>query len=258
MVMFVPWRATAAVGPAATQPAPRVAHRELARLGWQLTVPTGAVAGRTVFEVLDLLHPLTVHHVELTPGQLLAAEHRGVRVGHDMPAEAVTSLQAKLKATHLDVVSYGPVELGADEATDRAIFAFAKQLKAKNVVASAPAVSLERLDRFANEFGVNLAIVGGPATSRYDLKSAIMGRSPRAGSAATLGADAPSAEQALGSHLVEVRVDPNATVRPSLAVLQQAHFKGVFVIDRGPTDLPQLVEALNAFSADVAAVAGDK
>jgi hypothetical protein len=256
---------TVAAGPAATQPAPNIAHKELARLAWQLAVPTGALVGRTVFEALDLFHPLTVHHVELTPGQPMSPDHPDVLVRHDMPAAQVAALLAKLKSMHMDVVSYGPVDVGHDAATDRAVFAFAKQLNAKDVVAvSPPASALERLDRLATEFGVNLAIRNGPVGFRTasDVSAAIAGRSKRVGNCDDLGAwagagdDALAATRALDVHVVEVRVDVATSSRPALSELRRQGFKGVFVVDPGRTDVPGLVRAMNGFSSDVTAVAG--
>lgn len=266
--------------PAAT-PAIHVAHRGLSKLAWQLAVPTGTFAGRTVFDTVDLLHGLDIHHLELTPGQLLSADRPGVLAGHGMPADAVAALAAKLKSVHMDVVSYGPVDLGGDEAAARAVFAFAKQLKAKCVVASPPPDALDRLDPLATEYGLNLAIVNGPTPAPYRTPQQVLAatarRSPRLGGADVLpawqsaGVDPVGATDLLRGHIVQVRVGDvggaAVDVRGALAVLRRQAFKGAIVIACRPgTDraaigadpvVRRFIDAANALSDDVTAVAAD-
>jgi sugar phosphate isomerase/epimerase len=270
--------AAAAAGPATAPqggPAVHVAHAGLLKLGWQLAVPTGTFADRTVFEAIDLLHGLTVHHLELTPGQPLSADELGVTIGADLSAARVAKLLAKLKGAHMDVVSYGPVDVGAGEATARAVFAFAKAVHAKVLVIDLPVSSMGRLDRLATEYQVNVALPNGPATTAYraatDLLNATAGCSRRVGSGDCLGgwreagADPAAATRALRDHIVEVRVDdgdvrgtPMPAVAP-LAELGRQGFRGVVVMASQPglgTDvIDRFVASANGLSDAVTAVA---
>src|SRR6059058_5358858 len=86
---------------AQTQPAtaPREVHLDhaaLRKLGWQLAARTAVFNDLTVFEALDFLHPLTVHHVEVSFNQPLSPDHSDWRVTPDMPAEQIDALMGKL------------------------------------------------------------------------------------------------------------------------------------------------------------------
>ena len=93
-----------------TLPTIRVAHEGLRKLNWQLAVPTGTFSDRSVFETIDLLHELNIHHLELTPGQALEPGNLIIPAGQTMRTDAVAALMAKLKSFHMDIVSYGPGE----------------------------------------------------------------------------------------------------------------------------------------------------
>src|SRR5437763_2346562 len=117
--------------PAATQPAiaPRNLHFDhaaLRKLGWQLAVPTDVFKDLTVFEALDFLHPLTVHHVEISFNQPLSPDHPEWRVGPDMSAEQIDALMGKLKGMKMDIGGYHAGATPADEPSARKVFELAK------------------------------------------------------------------------------------------------------------------------------------
>jgi sugar phosphate isomerase/epimerase len=206
-----------------------------------LAVPTGTFTDRSVFETIDLLHELNIHHLELSPGQPLEPG-KSIPAGHTMPADAVAALMAKLKSVHMDIVSFGPIDLGPDDASARAVFVFAKLIKAKDVVASPPADALERLDKLAAEYGVNLAIANEAASSIYrspaDVQAAVASRSSHIGSDDDLvqwqhaAADPLAATQLLHDHITQTRVgDLDAqALQAVLAELKSQKFKGVITI----------------------------
>src|SRR4051794_11280030 len=103
---------------AADVPKTTVDHKGLVKLGWQQACQASTFKQMPLFEMMELLHEMDFHHIELAPGQPLAADRSDVKVSHEMSAADVDSILAKLKAVHLDIVSYGPIEVGgADEAS---------------------------------------------------------------------------------------------------------------------------------------------
>lgn len=241
-----------------SHPAVHVAHDGLKKLAWQLAVPTGTFEDRTVFETIELLHGLDVHHLELTPGQPLSEEKRDAKAGHAMSPEDAQALLAKLKAVHMDVVSYGPVDLGADEASARAVFAFARQLKAKDVIASPKPDQIAMLDKLASEYGVNLALRG---MSAADVAKAAEGRSPRTGAYLEVTPGSLVDVKALKGHIAQVRLT-GGDVSAEMIELRRQGFKGVTTAaatpGKGDQALADIAASINALSDAVAKAANDE
>ena len=100
-----------------TQPVIYVNHHGLVKLGWQLAASGASFNDRSTFGMIDLLHSFNVHHIELSADQ-----------AQRLDASGVTALIDKLKGEKMDVVSYGPVDLGSTETEARSNFEFAKKL----------------------------------------------------------------------------------------------------------------------------------
>src|SRR4051794_29290739 len=139
-------------------PQTHVDHPGLKKLAWQQAARSSTFKEMTTFEMLDLLHEMDFHHIELVPGQSLAPEHKEWKTGVDMPAEAVDALLAKLKEHKMDIVSFGPVDFGKSEAEAKLVFEQGKKLKLKTFITDAPADELEMLDKLATEYQINLAL----------------------------------------------------------------------------------------------------
>ncbi len=257
-----------------SKPTIRVDHAGLSKLTWQLAVPTNTFTDCGVFESIDALHHLTVHHLHLAPQQVLSNAPNAPKISAAMTSGDVDALLAKLKGPKMDVVSFGPVDLGTTDESARAVFEFAQRFKAKDVIASPPLDSLERLDKLASEIGVNLALVpfadSNKPTSPADLAKALDGRSKRIGVYADLaawkqaGVDPLAAVTALKGHIVHVAVgpkDPEVNLEPIFKELKADGFKGIITVasPSGPQEQAEdgFIEAENAMSDAVTAVAGN-
>jgi sugar phosphate isomerase/epimerase len=132
-----------------------VNHPALKKLNWQLAAQASTFADMTTFDMIDLLHSLDFHHIELAPGQMLSSDRGGMKISHDMPAADVDALLAKLKSVKMDIVSYGPVP-----ASDvQKLLAFGKRLKLKTVVVEDPSAdAMETLDHAASDANLNVAV----------------------------------------------------------------------------------------------------
>jgi sugar phosphate isomerase/epimerase len=239
-----------------TRPAIYVDHADLLKLHWQLAAIGSSFADRSTFQMIDLLHSLTVHHIELSPAQIPSPD-------------AVDALAARLKSVHMDVVSIGPVDLTASENDDRKIFSAGKQLKIKTIVANTTDDSLDLLDRLANEYSINVAIlnVSKPAAA---LLGDISGHSSRLGICADVAGWQQAGylpfhrAQVLHGHILEVRFAdlPDQPGSDLLAQLKADGFQGICAVgcktSQGVDPTPDFIRNVNAFSNLVGDLSGSK
>lgn len=240
----------------ASRPAIYVDHAGLLKLGWQLAAEGSTFRGRSNFEMIDLLHSLTVHHIELSAEQL--------------PAEAdVDALMAKLKSVHMDIVSIGPVDLGASEANDRKVFDLAKALRIKTIVARPADDAIDLLGKLADEYRVNVAIINGVKPAAHwdadGLLAMVSGRSKRIGVCADVAAWRQSGlsplecAQKLRGHILEVHLSgfDDRDSGDVLKELKEDGFRGICGVGAsGETD--QFIRNVNAFSEIVGDLSGTR
>jgi len=235
-------------------PPTHVAHAGLKKLNWQLACRGSTFHAITTFEMIDLLHSLNFHHIELSPGQSLSPDNSDVKIGGAMTVDQVTMLNAKLKSVGLDIVSFGPVDLPSSEADLGQLFDFGKRLKLKNIVIADPAdESFELLDKLAGEHSINVAIFHPVQKTRgWDVDAtlkAMAGRSPRLGVCANIGdwrrtgLDPVETAAKLKGRVIEVHLEDfdaenqdqplgsgTADLAPILKSFKDQNFKGVFSI----------------------------
>jgi sugar phosphate isomerase/epimerase len=269
---------------AASRPAAHVDHKGLLKLGWQLACQSQTFHGRSVAEMLPLLHGMDFHHIELAPGQILWAEQPNITVGPEMAQSDIDALRAKLKTAHLDIVSYGVTDPGNDPAAARRVFELASELKAKNIVASPSPDALEMLDGLAGEYRINLAIINsakpGPFWDGDSMLAALRGRSNRIGVCADVanwrrsGLEPVQCLTKLAGHVIEAHLsDVNdhgqevplgagtVGIDNVLGWFKQENFQGIFAIQcgigGGEEREADLVDSVNAFSDQVTRLAAE-
>jgi sugar phosphate isomerase/epimerase len=267
-----------------TFPETHVDHAALKKLGWQLACQCWTFREMSLFETIDVVKGLGVHHLEMYPGQKLSPEAGNTKADHNMSAEQIEQLQAKLKDAKVDVVSYGVVQLGKTEADARKVFEFAKKMKMRNVVAEPGEDQIEMLDKLANEYGINLAIHNHPQPSHYwncdTVLKVIEGRSNRIGSCADVGhwrrsgLEPVECIKKLKGHIIELHfkdIDdkkddvPWTTGTVGIAdivkELKAQGFKGNFSIEyergKGQELIDNVAKSINSFSALVTEAAKD-
>src|SRR5581483_2922582 len=129
----------------AAAPQVHVDHPGLVKLHWQQAANAQTFKEMTTFEMIDLLHEMDFHHIELAPGQSLSPEHKDWKIAADMPSEALDALLAKLKSVKMDIVSFGVADFGNKPESAKPVFDFAKKLKVKTIVTDASPETLELL-----------------------------------------------------------------------------------------------------------------
>jgi sugar phosphate isomerase/epimerase len=246
---------------AATRPAIHVNHVGLLKLGWQLACIGSTFHDRSTFDMIDLLHSLNIHHIELSTGQIDPT---------DIPASV--ALATKLKSVHMDIVSIGIIDPGKTESEARTIFDLGKLLKIKTIVADPADESLDMLDKLANEYRINVAIVNllkpGNHWDPDAMPGLLAGRSARIGVCADIpawrasGISPAEAAKKLAGHILEVRLGnfDNTDSADVLSELEYQKFRGICAVGCPNQPVDDLIErftaSINAFSKIVGDLSG--
>jgi sugar phosphate isomerase/epimerase len=272
--------ASAAEGPTTPGSLPpiHVNHPALKKLNWQLAAQASTFADMTTFDMIDLLHSLDFHHIELAPGQVLSNDRKDAKINQDMAAADVDALLAKLKSVKMDIVSYGPVP-----ATDvQTLLAFAKRLKLKTVVVEdPPADAMETLDHTVSDAGLNVAVYvhrdwgSNSSLNVEEVLKLVDGRSPRVGLCVDVASwrrvpivpprSAAESIKRFGSRVIEVHLSDvgeptmeapigagNADVSAVVRQLKEQGFKGICSVKynsgSGDARTADFIKSVNAFS----------
>ena len=243
---------------ATTRPAIHVNHAGLSKLGWQLACIGSTFRSCPTFDMIDLLHSMNFHHMELSLGQIDPSDTDG--------------LAAKLKSVHMDIVSIGIINPGTSESEATAFFELGKRLKIKTLVADPADGSLEMLDKLANEYHINVAIVNFTKPGNHwdpdALRTLLAGRSSRIGVCANVaawrasGISAVDAVKKLSGHILEIRLENSydSEAADVLGELKIEKFKGICAVgcDNEPEGdlIDRFTRSINAFSRIVGDLSG--
>jgi sugar phosphate isomerase/epimerase len=160
------------------------------KLHWRLGMQAWTFRKLSLYEAIDQINRLGVRYVEMYPGQKLSPDSN-VKADHNMPAEQLDQLIARLKSANVTPVSYGVVDVGDNEASARKVFDFAKKLGLEQIVSEPKPEMIVVLDNLTAEYGIKLAIHDHPKPSRYWNPDAVLqvlpGRSDRIGACADVG-----------------------------------------------------------------------
>jgi type 1 glutamine amidotransferase/sugar phosphate isomerase/epimerase len=151
---------------------------------WRVGVPGTAIKSLTLSEVLPKIDVLAVASVEVSSAQAVAPEIPK-KLDYRLQQGERNAVVYRLKELGEQLLAYRVDTVGADEATRRKVFEFAKAIGAPTLVVAADGAALADLDKLAEEFGVNVAV-----ESKGDPKMAmrsVEGRGKRIGVAADLG-----------------------------------------------------------------------
>ncbi len=152
---------------------------------WRVGVPGAAIKSLTLSEMLPKVDVLSVANVEASNTQIVSPEIPKKLDYRLQPGER-NAVVYRFKELGEQVLAYRVDSIGADEATRRKVFAFAKAINAPTIVVPADSAALAELDKLAEEFAINVAV-----ESKGDPKvvmRAVEGRGKRVGVAADLGA----------------------------------------------------------------------
>jgi len=152
--------------------------------GWRVAMSATSIKPLTFSDALAKADILSVASVEASSTQIVSPEIPK-KLDYRLQSGERNAIVYRLRELSEQVLAYRVENIGADEATRRKVFEFAKALNAPTIIVGAETTSLADLDKLAEEFSINVAV-----ESRKDPNatlSALEGRSKRMGVAADLG-----------------------------------------------------------------------
>ena len=152
--------------------------------GWRVAAPMASLKGMTFSEALARADVWPVASVEASSSQITSFEVPKP-LDQRLQANERAAVVYRLRELSESIAAYRVDNLGADSASRRRVFEFAKAINAPLIITSADAANPAELDKLAEEFGINLAL-----ESRTDPKlvmAALEGRGKRMGVSAHLG-----------------------------------------------------------------------
>ncbi len=147
----------------------------------------------TVFEAMDKTAQCGGKTIEFYPGQKFDDT---AKWDHNATPEMIDKVKKHLAAKGLTAVGYGVVKLGQDDANNRKIFEFCKQLGIGVVVTEPDVTALDKIEALVKEFDIKMAIHNHPkrpldrAYKFWDpnyVLDLVKNRDPRMGACADVG-----------------------------------------------------------------------
>lgn len=229
---------------------------------WKLAVMTYTFNRYTLFDSIDKTEELGVNYLETYSWQPISAEHGDLKFNPKLPDEVIEEVKQKCADSDIDIVNYYYHHLGKDEAESRKVFEFCKKAGIETIIGEPQPEHLERVDRLAQEYEVQVAIHNhkrDPNNPDYaywnphGVMKALKGRSKWLGACADTGHWVRSGNdpveclkvlegRLISMHLKDVNeVGPQAhdvpygmgvaKMRECLVELDRQGFKGVFSIE---------------------------
>lgn len=121
----------------------------------------------TFLEALEKTKALGIRYLQAYPGQPLSREDRQARFDHHLGDEQIGRIRQALAQAGVEVVSYGVVDCGRDEASMRRVFDFARKMGIHIIVTEPQDEDFPILEKLVQEYDIQVAIHNHPEPSRY-------------------------------------------------------------------------------------------
>jgi type 1 glutamine amidotransferase/sugar phosphate isomerase/epimerase len=151
--------------------------------GWRVAIPANSFRKLTLSETLAKADILPVAGVEAHSDQILSPEIPK-KVDHRLQTGERAALVRRLRELNEQIFAYNIPDLGADEASRRKNFEFAKSVNIPMIVAAADTRAFADIDKLASEYGIDVAVQASDTKAAMD---ALQGRSRRIGLVADVG-----------------------------------------------------------------------
>jgi len=149
----------------------------------------------TMFEAIEKTAASGAKVIEFYPGQKFSPENP-IGFNHDSPKAMREQLKEKLKKHGLIVVAYGVVGLGRDEAANRKVFDFAKDMGIRVINSEPQPEALDLVEKLVKEYDIKVGIHNHPKKPKdpsykiwdpHYVLSMVKDRDTRIGSCADIG-----------------------------------------------------------------------
>ena len=161
---------------------PRVTWRTRTLVGddrltrWKLAISAGGIQGATFLEAVVRADAVGVDFLEGSDGQIVNRETSKL-FNPDLTADEISAIRARMGTIRM--LTYRVDRITNDAGSRRKLFQFAKAMDAETLLLPAN-TSLDDLGQLADEFSINVAVIGDAARPVRAMK-ALEGRSKRLG-----------------------------------------------------------------------------
>ena len=160
------------------------------KLDWRLGPTSYSFRLFTFFEAVDKTKALGLGYIEAYEGQTISKDIP-VKISRKVPDETIAIIRRKLDDAGVTLTSIYIGAVPGDEAGCREVFEFARKLGVGTIVSEPDPKSLDTIEKFCDEYGINLALHNHPKGTRYwhprEVLKACEGRGNRIGACADLG-----------------------------------------------------------------------
>ncbi len=199
------------------------------KLGWHLAQKCYTFIKLSLSETIDITKSLGLRYIELNPSQLFSKD-RPEKVNQDSSTELREAIKKRLADAGITALGFGVIKLDKDEANDRKIFQFAKDLGIQVIISEPPGDAFGLLDKLTAEYDVKVAMHNHPEPSPYwkpeIVLATIMGHSALIGSCADVG------------HWARSGLKPVDCLHQLDGHIISLHFKDTNKVGKGAHDVP--------------------
>ncbi|KAA3658379.1 MAG: DUF1080 domain-containing protein [Calditrichaeota bacterium] len=136
--------------------------------GWRVGMQLWTFNRYTFYEALEKTADLGVTWVQAYPGQKLSEDDPDLKFDHTLPAEKRQEVKQVLKSKGLRLVNYGVVGLSTDEAENRKVFEFAKDMGIELIITEPKDESAwDVIEKLCEEYDMRAAMHNHPKPSHY-------------------------------------------------------------------------------------------
>ncbi len=171
----------------------------------------------TFYETLDKVKALGLRFLEAYPGQTLSKDLPGIRFGHDLDEKLRNQVQERLQASGIELISYGVVNFDNTQESMGPVFAFARAMRIRTIVADPADDDFSLLEKMAQKHNIQVAIHNHPEPTQYarpeTLQERVRGLDSRIGACADTG------------HWMRSGVDPVKALRMLQGRILNVHLK---------------------------------
>jgi type 1 glutamine amidotransferase len=234
-------------------------------LGWQVGVSLGSFRQDTFLEAARKAEALDLAAVAGDSRQKVSIQIPK-NLDYRLAPGEMDAVRDRMMTLNLRMPVYFTAEISDDEQIARKQFEFAKSLGVETFVVDRTPKALPAIETLANEFGVNVALIGNPKT----VLAALQGRGPRIGAYADLGtwmqdgvAPLDGVAQ-LKERLLVLKVGDRGALSNMTALLTEVYRRGLkpslIIVDTTgtPDVVSDLSRSLEAFEKAVQPVVAER
>lgn len=140
-----------------------------ALLGWKIGLAASSFPNSSLFTSIGRADALSLSYLDASSLQKVNLTIPKYFDYNLQPGE-ISAIQEELFAFNMPMVAYDVPDIGADEASIRKVFDFAKGMRVVTIVTAKIPADLPLLDTIASEYGINVAIQGNLNTVLHDIQ----------------------------------------------------------------------------------------